>query len=344
MAKDGDVIGFGSGSTSFLAVQEIAKKIVDENGNYSPTTNPKVAAWGNIEGAIGNQTDLQNALNAKQATLVSGTNIKTVNGNSLVGSGNVVIDSLPSQTGQNGKYLTTDGTNPSWEQVDALPTQTGQSGKFLTTNGTTASWETVSVTGDNKSITKNTSQELQTVGVIDSNDTTNAIKTWTGTKDQYDAIVTKNANTLYNITDDTDISLTILETLYPVGSIYITTANTCPLSALISGSMWELVSSGRVLQGSDSGHSAGTTIEAGLPNITSGEWNSECVWPTATGGGAVVLGTNNLSSPDRAIPTGGTATGYAYYSFDASQSNSIYGNSDTVQPPAYVVNIYRRTA
>lgn len=30
MAKDGDVIGFGSGSTSFLAVQEIAKKIVDE--------------------------------------------------------------------------------------------------------------------------------------------------------------------------------------------------------------------------------------------------------------------------------------------------------------------------
>jgi hypothetical protein len=49
------------------------------------------ASWGNIGGTLSNQTDLQSALNAKQATLVSGTNIKTVNGNSLVGSGNVTI-------------------------------------------------------------------------------------------------------------------------------------------------------------------------------------------------------------------------------------------------------------
>lgn len=50
---------------------------------------------------------------------------------------------LPSQTGNNGKYLTTNGTALSWGDVDALPTQTGQSGKYLTTNGTTASWATV---------------------------------------------------------------------------------------------------------------------------------------------------------------------------------------------------------
>ena len=29
--KDGDTIGFGSGSTSFLAIKEIAKKINEEN-------------------------------------------------------------------------------------------------------------------------------------------------------------------------------------------------------------------------------------------------------------------------------------------------------------------------
>lgn len=103
-----------------------------------------------------------------------------------------------------------------------------------------------SVAIDNVSITKNSSNEIQTVGVINQNDTTTAIKTWTGTKAQYDAIVTKNANTLYNITDDTDVSLTILEALYPVGSVYITTANTCPLSVLISGSTWTLRSSGVV--------------------------------------------------------------------------------------------------
>lgn len=49
--------------------------------------------------------------------------------------------SFPSQTGQSGKYLTTDGTNASWANVDALPSQTGQQGKYLTTNGTTASWD-----------------------------------------------------------------------------------------------------------------------------------------------------------------------------------------------------------
>jgi len=49
------------------------------------------AVWGGITGVLATQTDLQTALNAKQDTLVSGTNIKTVNGNSLVGSGNVTI-------------------------------------------------------------------------------------------------------------------------------------------------------------------------------------------------------------------------------------------------------------
>jgi uncharacterized delta-60 repeat protein len=49
------------------------------------------ATWGSITGTLSSQTDLQNALNAKQATLVSGTNIKTINGTSLLGSGDIVI-------------------------------------------------------------------------------------------------------------------------------------------------------------------------------------------------------------------------------------------------------------
>ena len=56
----------------------------------------------------------------KQDTLVSGTNIKTINNESLLGSGNITADNV-------------------------LPTQTNNSGKYLTTNGTTASWATVSV-------------------------------------------------------------------------------------------------------------------------------------------------------------------------------------------------------
>ena len=50
---------------------------------------------------------------------------------------------LPAQTSQTGKFLTTDGTNVSWAVVDALPSQSGQADKFLKTDGTTASWNTV---------------------------------------------------------------------------------------------------------------------------------------------------------------------------------------------------------
>ena len=67
------------------------------------------------------QTTVEGTLNAlniyansKQDTLVSGTNIKTVNGNSLLGSGNIDANGLPDQTGQSGKYLTTDGTTANW--------------------------------------------------------------------------------------------------------------------------------------------------------------------------------------------------------------------------------------
>jgi hypothetical protein len=48
-------------------------------------------AWGAITGTLSSQSDLQTALNAKQATLVSATNIKTINGNSILGAGDITI-------------------------------------------------------------------------------------------------------------------------------------------------------------------------------------------------------------------------------------------------------------
>jgi hypothetical protein len=56
------------------------------------------AVWGGITGTLSSQTDLQSALNAKQATLVSGTNIKTINSTTLLGSGNINIASSPYTT------------------------------------------------------------------------------------------------------------------------------------------------------------------------------------------------------------------------------------------------------
>lgn len=49
------------------------------------------AIWGSITGTLSAQADLAAALAAKQATLVSATNIKTINGQSIVGAGDLVV-------------------------------------------------------------------------------------------------------------------------------------------------------------------------------------------------------------------------------------------------------------
>lgn len=82
---------------------------------------------------------------------------------------------------------------------------------------------------DNLSITENSSDELQTVGVIDQNNTSNAIKTWTGTKAQYDAILSKDAETLYTITDDITDNTSIVNDLNGKADVDLT--NTTPTSA-----------------------------------------------------------------------------------------------------------------
>lgn len=51
----------------------------------------------------------------------------------------------PSQTGNTGKYLKTDGTDVSWSTVDALPSQAGNANKYLKTDGTVATWDTLNI-------------------------------------------------------------------------------------------------------------------------------------------------------------------------------------------------------
>jgi hypothetical protein len=48
--------------------------------------------------------------------------------------------SLPSQTGQGGKFLRTDGTNTLWADIPTLPSQAGQGGRVLSTDGFAPIW------------------------------------------------------------------------------------------------------------------------------------------------------------------------------------------------------------
>jgi hypothetical protein len=65
---------------------------------------------------------------------------------------------LPTQTGNSGKFLTTDGTTKSWATIQqySLPSQASNSGKYLTTNGSVESWAVIPVTSTATATSKGT--------------------------------------------------------------------------------------------------------------------------------------------------------------------------------------------
>lgn len=139
----------------------------------------------------------------------------------------------------------------------------------------------------------------------------------------------------------------LLEALYPVGALYLGTQNTCPLSTLMPNSTWTLVASGKALWTGD-GTNGGTTINAALPNIkgvltiqdgagASKKWAPGC---TVTG----AFTKENLARD--AVMTGSAVNFDDSFDLgiDASKYNSIYSDdATTVQPPAYVTNVWVRT-
>lgn len=108
------------------------------------------------------------------------------------------------------------------------------------------------------------------------------------------------------------------------------------------GGTWERIEDCTIWGASDT-HPAGTTVEAGLPNI-------EGVFALIGQNGAFIksgytTGCFELgSSTNVCVPQGQTETNTGSTVFRASRSNSIYGASDTVQPPAYCTYIWRRVA
>lgn len=60
---------------------------------------------------------------------------------------------IASQSGNSGKFLTTDGTDTSWANIPTeIPTQSGNSGKYLYTNGTNSSWANLDLTQDSSAL------------------------------------------------------------------------------------------------------------------------------------------------------------------------------------------------
>lgn len=140
------------------------------------------------------------------------------------------------------------------------------------------------------------------------------------------------------LTVDADGTLSADSTLaaYPVGSIFQTVSTTSP--AALFGGAWQEIAQNRVLMGASYAHAAGTTVEAGLPNIT-GSFVADVKKGEHKVSGAFTAGNVIASTGEY-----NSFSDVYKFSLDASKSNAIYGRSATVQPAAYYVHIWRRVA
>ena len=207
---------------------------------------------------------------------------------------------------------------------------------MLTTTGTAAKATAVNNTRDNSSL-----------------------KYWTGTKAQYDAIATKDDNTIYNITDDLmsvsaveeieaakqkaikDVGSAV-EILYPIGSLYFTTNSACPLTNVLG--TWQVVAKNIVVDistkatapvkgnGITMGFTDGTT-NYGLQVTT----NTENAWAyrTAAYGKSLPSTTGNSGN----YPGTGADLGLTT---DSTKSGIVADTSSLITKTNLTLNIFKR--
>lgn len=149
---------------------------------------------------------------------------------------------------------------------------------------------------------------------------------------------------------DGSIYSNFLLAAHPVGSIYQTISPENP-AVTFGGGTWEKIAQDRVLMGASDTHLAGTTVEAGLPNIKGSFEARPHMSGNEFAGGSITGSDGKLFAhsiqTSNNINNSMTETGNVYKSdvvfFNASASNSIYGASTTVQPPAYFTYTWLRT-
>ena len=143
----------------------------------------------------------------------------------------------------------------------------------------------------------------------------------------------------------------LIDLIYPIGSVYMSTTNTSPASFL--GGSWEKILRNHSFWTLDQdSYSAGYKIDdtshyesGSLPNITGyfGTGNSDGLYLNVANGAFYAYSTENNS------PTRAASGSYSYYrtvGFSANNSNSLYSinNSDIVRPTSFKVFAWYRTA
>lgn len=152
----------------------------------------------------------------------------------------------------------------------------------------------------------------------------------------------------------------ILEVIYPVGSVYINTTDINPMAILGFGT-WERICSNATIWGASADGEVGTVKAAGLPKVgakityrspnrTKDDSSVSSIGCLIADTGTTVTDNSAEGSWSRFDKNGIGAvaitesSGGRNFNAVVNGDPAYYGKSDTVQPPALVVNIWKRTA
>jgi sugar lactone lactonase YvrE len=175
LADGADVINFIDGLTSSVQTQLDNKATLDGSPTFTGTVTASSFSGdgSSLTGIDGLTSSVQTQLDNKATLDGSPTFTGTVTASSFSGDGSSLtgIDSLPSQSGQSGKYLSTNGTVPSWVTLTTDPTL-GTLTKTFTTGESSTINLTSSVLAPVVSVTKEVPQSGVTNNNWDVNSTT----------------------------------------------------------------------------------------------------------------------------------------------------------------------------
>lgn len=181
----GDVDAYTKAESDAKFATQTALSEVDEKAEAAQTTANDADT--KADAVTSRVEDVETSLDDKQDVLVSGVNIKTVNGESILGEGNIEVDLTDyyTKTESDERFATISEMNDAAADISALEADMTQKQATLVSGENIKTINGGSILGE---------------GDIE----IPVIREWTGTQEAYDAIETKDPDVTYFITESSN--------------------------------------------------------------------------------------------------------------------------------------------